>query len=361
MSPFRRPASTAPASTTSDPSPRPARRLWRALPWLALPGLALATAQLYANSDGGRIDKSLWEVLHWNVSRPSDAGQPAQALPLVHEARGRAPAAPGELSVTWIGHATALLRVDGLTVLTDPMFSERAGPLSWLGSKRYTPAAYGLHELPRIDLVLLSHNHYDHLDLPSLRALQAQAGGPPRIMAPPGLQAWLEAEGLGPVQTTAWWQSTTAEGATVTALPARHWSGRGLTDRHQSHWTGWLLARGGRQVFFAGDTGYSPDFQAIGQRHPGIDLALLPVGAYLPRDFMKDQHVDPEEAVRIHRELGARHSLGIHWGTFALADDGPERNQADLAAALTTQNVSPQDFRLLAHGATWTLHPPAPR
>lgn len=312
------------------------------------------TAEGFRNRDGSTIDKSQWEVWRWQLSR-QDPPRPQPPLPVV------APdlQAP-EPNITWIGHSTVLARLGGLAVLTDPQFSERASPVSWAGPKRVGALPLTPAQLPHIDVVLVSHNHYDHLDLPSLKALAAQPGGAPLFVVPEGVQALLASEGIGPVQPLAWWQSQTVGGAELSAVPAQHWSARGLFDRHQTHWCGFVLRKGGHSVFYSGDTGYSADFKAIAQRFGPPDLALLPVGAYEPRDFMRAQHINPAEAVQIHRELGARHSLGVHWGTFALADDTPEQNQAELAAALAEQQVSPSTFRLLTHGATWALQAPKP-
>lgn len=322
--------------------------------------LAWAAATLYANTDGSRIDKPLWDVLAWSVSRSSDAGLPRSGpLPVVREAQGVAAAQPGELSATWLGHASVLLRLDGVTLLTDPQFSPRASPVGWAGPERFTPLPYAPEALPHIDIVLLSHNHYDHLDVPSLRQLMAQPGGAPLFVVPQGVQNLLKDEGIGPVQVLGWWQHAELAGVEITGVPAHHWSARGMFDRHTTHWGGWVVRKGGRSAYYVGDTGYSADFRAIGERFPGLELALVPVGAYEPREFMKDQHVNPAEAVQIHRDVGARHSLGIHWGTFPLADESPEQTQQDVAQALTAQQLPTDALRLIAHGATWRIDPVA--
>lgn len=256
--------------------------------------------------------------------------------------------------VTWIGHATVLVQAHGLTILTDPVFSARASPLSFLGPKRGTPAALMPAQLPHIDLVLISHDHYDHLDATAARALGAQAVW----VTPLGYRDRLARLGVERVVECDWWQRREVEGAAITATPSQHWTGRGLRDRYRALWASWAVQIGDFRFWFAGDTGYHERmFKEIGARCGPFDLALIPVGGYAPRWFMKDMHVDPEEAVAIHRDIGSRWSLGIHWGTFPLTaepiDEPPQRLRA---AAGTLQDST---FVTCALGQTLTV-PPAP-
>lgn len=333
-------------------------------------GAAQTPEKTYSNSDGTVIDKPLSEVLGWMLSsffaglpKAPSAHLQGYDFPLVQDAQGVAQARPGELSVTWIGHATTLVRIDGATVLTDPHFSQRASPASWFGPRRRAPLPYALSELPHIDVVVISHNHYDHLDEASVLALSRQPGGSPLFVVPQGLDAWFTARGMDRVQSLGWWQTHQVGALQVQAVPAYHWSARGLTDRNQTHWAGWVLRSGNRSAYFAGDTGYSGDFAAIGARLGPVDLALIPVGAYLPRDFMQAQHVDPTEAVRIHQDVQARLSVGMHWGTFELADDALDAPIGELPAALQRAGLPADAMRLLAHGQTLVVHqartPPA--
>jgi len=327
---------------------------------LALGGCA--ESPRYMNSDGRPSEKSLADVLRWQWTRDTSAADRPVALPVRFEPRGSAPARPGELSATWVGHATVLLRIGGLTVLTDPMFSHRASPVGWTGPERRTPLPFELAALPHIDLVLISHNHYDHLDEASVLGLQRQAGGAPLFIVPQGLDGWFRDRGITTVRSLGWWETLeTGRSVQVTGVPAVHWSSRSLFDRNDSHWGGWVLRSGGHSVYFAGDTGYGDgrDFRQIGQRFPALDLALIPVGAYEPRWFMREQHVDPAEAVQIFRDLGARRALGIHWGTFALTDEALDAPIAALDAARRSQGVAEANFRLIAHGETWELVAPA--
>ena len=182
-------------------------------------------------------------------------------------------------SVTWIGHATVLLRVGGLSVLTDPQFSERASPVSFAGPKRVVPPAPGIDALPHIDAVVISHNHYDHLDLDSVKKLAAQPGGSPRFFVPLGLKEWFSHQGIDDVVELGWWQSRSFKGLEVHFVPVQHWSKRTLTDENRTLWGGWVLRHPELAFFFAGDAGYSRDFADIGARFGGFDLAALPIGA----------------------------------------------------------------------------------
>jgi L-ascorbate metabolism protein UlaG (beta-lactamase superfamily) len=261
-----------------------------------------------------------------------------------------------DFAVTWIGHATALIQIGGLNVLTDPHFSQRASPVQWAGPKRWQPPGVALADLPRIDIVVISHNHYDHLDAKSVKALSAQAGGPPLFVVPLGLEHWMADEGIRNVRALDWWQAVEQAGVQVHLVPAQHWSRRGWSDTMRTLWGGFVIAGGGRRAFYAGDTGYSAAlFKDVGAHLGPFDLALLPIGSYEPRWFMGKQHVSPDDAVQMHMDLRARRSLGIHWGTFALSDEPIDQPLADLAAAKTRFGIAEDDFITLRHGATWLL------
>ncbi len=264
-------------------------------------------------------------------------------------------------AVTWIGHATVLAQLGGINLLTDPMFSERASPLPWLGPQRAQPPGVALAALPHIDVVVISHNHYDHCDAPSLRALNAQPGGPPLFVVPLGLKAWLAEINITNVVELDWWQSHQKGALEIVLTPVQHWSGRGLADRMATLWGGYAVFAPDLHLFFAGDTGYSKDFSDIRacfserQKDAGFDIALIPVGGYEPRWFMAQQHVNPEEAVRMHLDLRARRSLGVHWGTFELTDDALDQAPLALAQARNSLRVPDGDFFVLAIGETRKL------
>ncbi len=255
-----------------------------------------------------------------------------------------------DTTITWIGHATALLQVGGVNILTDPHFSARASPLPFAGPKRRVPPAIAIDDLPHIDVVLVSHNHYDHLDAGSVRALARQRGGAPRFYVPLGVRSFFEQRGMRVAAEMDWWDRASGDDIDVHFVPAQHWSGRTLTDRNRTLWGGFVVEKDGFRFIYTGDTGYSHDFADIRARFDAFDLAVIPIGAYAPRWFMSTQHVDPAEAVRIHRDLNARRSLAVHWGTFVLTDEPLDEPPRKLAEALDAAGVARDDFWVFRHG-----------
>ena len=240
-------------------------------------------------------------------------------------------------TVTWIGHATLLVRLGGQTFLTDPTWSKTASPIP-IGPKRFVPPGLGFDALPPIDFVVVSHNHYDHLDLGTLRRL-ARRNPATRFFVPLGNAALLQSEGISNVTELDWGESRRVGAVVVSCLPAQHWSKRGLGDDLETLWSSWSVASPDRRFFFAGDTGYSDGFARIREQLAGFDLAALPIGAYAPRPMMKASHMNPEEAYRAARDLGASRALAMHFGTFDLSDeplDEPPRRWK--AAAASTAN-----------------------
>ena len=258
--------------------------------------------------------------------------------------------APDRIGVTFIGHSSFLLQVGGVVVLLDPIWSERCSPVRFAGPRRVRRPGQSLQSLPDVDLLLVSHNHYDHMDLPTLR--QVQVRWAPAVATGLGNARHLAKAGIRTAAELDWWQSTDLAGAQVTYVPAQHFSSRTLRDRNRSLWGGFIIEAGGAVVYFAGDSGYAPHFAEIGQRFPRIDLALLPIGAYEPRWFMRQQHVNPEEAVRAHLDLGARRSLGMHFGTFQLTDEPIDAPVSALREALARAGLGETDFAVLGFGET---------
>ncbi|MHA7917309.1 MBL fold metallo-hydrolase [Alloalcanivorax xenomutans] len=256
---------------------------------------------------------------------------------------------------TWIGHSTYLIQYRNWNLLTDPVFSERCSPVSFAGPKRAVPPALTIDALPPIHAVLVSHNHYDHLDRAAVDALQRRFDDQITWFAPTGVGAWLRRRGITEVIERGWWQHADWHEAQAFCLPTQHFSGRGPRDRNTTLWCGWRLQWPDFSLFFAGDTGYAPVFQDIHKAVGPVDTALLPIGAYLPRWFMAPVHINPEEAVRIHQDLQARHSLAMHWGTFVLTDEPMDEPPQLLARALATQGIPAGQFRVPAHGETVTL------
>ncbi len=341
-----------------------------------------------------------WQYEHFTHSLPPPENH--YAFPIVQPDLNWLRNNRTQNSATWIGHATVLMQVNGVNLITDPVFSKRVSPLSFIGPARKVPLPMTITDLPHIDVVLISHNHYDHLDKESVRQLNRQPGGPPLFLVPLGIKRWMANAGIDNVRELDWWQETSVPGLTLHFVPAQHWSSRTFIDRFQSLWGGWMVrtapiaafvptipiipivpivpivlivpvvpiapialpASTGNKAptsseekkpfsfFFAGDTGYSKDFADIQRRFDSVDLALLPIGAYAPRWFMRNQHIDPLEAVKIHQDLRARHSMAIHWGTFELTDEALDAPPKVLAQALSEAGIATDQFSVLDHGAT---------
>jgi len=266
-------------------------------------------------------------------------------------------------ALTWIGHASFLLQLGGLNILTDPHLTARASPLAFAGPARIVPPAIALRELPHIDAVVISHNHYDHLDLRTVKHLARQAGGSPRFFVPLGLKSWFAGRGMHDAVELDWWDRASHRGLDFHLVPVQHWSARGARDRDTTLWGGWMIELPSRtsndgtafRFFFAGDTGYSRDFADIAARFAPIDLAALPIGAYDPRWFMQVMHVNPEEAVQIHLDLHARRSVAMHWGTFILTDEPMDEPPHRLALARQAAGLRGEDFFVMRHGETRRL------
>lgn len=328
------------------------------------------TATGFRNNYIGSVTKSLGELLRWQLQRRRNRMPPRPTLPTPQAAPDldfiHRNALAGERmipAVTWIGHATALVQASGLNVLTDPIFSQRASPVNFAGPARAQAPGIALGDLPRIDVVAISHNHYDHLDRASVRALAHQRGGVPLFLVPLGLKSWLARLGIQRAVELDWWETYIPDAWAVEfqLTPAQHWSARSFGDRNRTLWGGWAALGEDFHWYFTGDTGYSKDFtdvrERLGPRQSsdrggGFDLALIAVGACLPRWFMKDQHVDLPEAVQIHLDLGAKCSVGVHWGTFELADDPLDLPLHDLAGARRDKGVAENSFLLLPVGGT---------
>lgn len=286
-------------------------------------------------------------LLRWMATR--DQGRWTRRMDL---ATGPAPERrnrPGELKVTFVNHATVLIQVDGLNILTDPIWSGRCSPVSWGGPSRFRPPGIRFEDLPTIDAVIISHNHYDHLDLPTIERLHEAHN--PLFLVPLGNARLLAKTGVRRVAELDWEQShPVSDRVTAHCLRARHFSGRGLGDRNANLWSAWLLEAPGGSVYFAGDTGWGSHFAEVRERFGPPRVALLPIGAYRPRWFMCPVHISPDEAVKAHRTLGARASIPIHYGTFALGDDGQDEPSIALAEAVREQGLNEREFVILAEG-----------
>lgn len=247
----------------------------------------------------------------------------------------------GNLRVTFVNHATVLIQQDGINLLTDPIWSPRASPVSFAGPRRHRPPGLRFEDLPPIDVVVLSHNHYDHLDLPTLRRLERAHH--PRFFCGLGNKPLLEAAGLGRVTELDWWQSVPlTTSVDLVGVPNQHFSNRGLFDRDRTLWLGWALRGPAGLAYVAGDTGLGPHYGELRRRLGAPRLAVLPIGAYRPHWFMSAVHQSPEQAVTAHATLGAGTSVAMHFGTFALGDDGQDEPVEALEAALRATSPRPR-------------------
>jgi L-ascorbate metabolism protein UlaG (beta-lactamase superfamily) len=295
------------------------------------------------------------------------------ALRMAREPRSRWPAwvenkgvhrlnetrAVDEVAVTFVNHATFVIQTGGITILTDPVWSERTSPLRRIGPKRVRKPGVAFEELPRVDIILLSHNHYDHLDIATLTQLRQSfdptvlaAAGDARLVGPLGFKDMRELD---------WWDEIEFnETLKVTFVPAQHFSARGLLDRQRSLWGSYMIESRGRRVYFGGDTGYSTHFSDIRTRLGSPDIAMLGIGSYEPRWFMKPMHMNPAEAVCAHRDLGSRQSIGMHFGTFQLSAEAIDQPQTDLKRALLEGGIPESEFVTLHEGETRIYRADAP-
>jgi L-ascorbate metabolism protein UlaG (beta-lactamase superfamily) len=260
---------------------------------------------------------------------------------------------PDEVVVTFVGHSSFLIQAAAANVLIDPVFSRRVSPFSFAGPRRARAPGVRFDDLPPISLVLLSHNHYDHCDLATLQLLERRFHPP--AVTPLGNVRLLRSAGFRQVEELDWWETASAAPFPVTVTPAQHFSARGPFDRNRALWGGFLIETGGRRILHAGDSGYGPHFREIGARLGPIDLALLPIGAYEPRWFMKDIHMNPAEAVQAHLDLAARQSIAMHFGTFQLTPEGIDEPVRNLSKALRERSVPAERFRAVEVGESVKL------
>jgi len=260
---------------------------------------------------------------------------------------------PDDVVVTFVGHATFLIQVATTTVLIDPVYAERASPVSFAGPRRVRAPGVRFDDLPATSLVFLSHNHYDHCDLETLRALDRRFRAP--VVTPLGNGRLLRSAGIRQVEEIDWWQRATTAPLAITLTPAQHFSSRNMLDRNRALWGGFLMEALGRRILFAGDTGYGTHFREMAERLSPIDLALLPIGAYEPRWFMKDIHMNPAEAVQAHLDLAARQSIAMHFGTFQLTPEGIDEPLRELTNALRERGVPTERFRTVEVGESVSL------
>lgn len=304
---------------------------------------------------GAPSPKGFREVVGWQLNH-----ERTQPWGTFHgDQPGPAPPArvPGSaVRVTFVNHSTVLLQFDGLNVLTDPIYEKRVSPFQFAGPARNSPPGIRFDDLPKIDVLLLSHNHWDHLEIGTVVKLCAR--DQPRVYCPLGVKAFLDQQGCRNVTEMDWRQSVVYDpGTTIHCAPAQHFSGRGLFDRNGTLWAGYVIEnKSVGKLYFAGDSGYGPHFKAIGEQFGPLQLALIPIGAYKPNWFMSPVHCNPAEAVRIHDDVRSEQSVAIHFGTFPLADDGETEPVEDLRKALAAKSIQADRFRALRAGESLTIN-----
>lgn len=343
------------------------------------------TPEGFRNPDGSQIDKPFSELVRWRVeqaraglpkppsadfldrvSAPPEALRRARALfastggpdalmvSSIDTGQGIPDGLPTAVtSLTWIGHASMALHQEGVALLIDPVFSDRVSPVSFAGPKRKVPLSLGLGDFDKVDTVLISHNHYDHLDEPTVLALLGRAKGQPRFIVPLGLDRWLRERGATRVHALDWWETFQLGPLQVHLVPAQHWSTRTPWDRNQTLWGGFVVESVSFRFYYSGDTAYSrPLFERIRARFGSFDLAAIPVGAYAPRWFMSAQHTDPAEAVQALIDVNAREGIGVHWGSFELADESLDAPLLEVPRALAAAGQPAQRLALFRMGET---------
>ena len=313
-------------------------------------------AERFNNPWGAQVP-GFKDVLRWKLGfggqvtpEFADAHAAAPTVPLTSEQLHHMPQRGWR--VTWLGHAAFLLGGCGTHLLIDPIFSACCGPLGLLGIKRRVPPACGIEALPPITAVLLTHTHYDHCDLPTLRAL----GKHTPLIVPEGHAKWFDGIGFARVTEVAWWQSVEiAAGVSVTATPAQHFTARTPWDRNRGHWCGWCVAGGGVKLWHSGDSGYCPAFREIGARLGPLDFGMISIGAYQPRWFMRSLHMTPAEAVMAFGETGCRQAAAMHWGTFVLSDEPLGEPPRLLARNLLDRGIAAERFEAGSVGQQWSV------
>jgi len=298
----------------------------------------------FINPHSDELHRNLWDVVLWKIGYYNEKRErPPMPSSFAYPAKSQS-FDPQKPSALWIGHSTYLIQIGGVSILTDPVWNSYCSPIPVKALKRIHEPAIALTDLPKIDFVLLSHNHYDHLDaktVETLHHLQPQI----KWIVPLGVAAWFHKRNIQTTIELDWWKSTESKNCKITAVPTQHFSGRTLWDMNQTLWNGYVFESQNKRLYFVGDTGYnSKDFKQIGQHWEKMDLSLIPIGTYVPQIFMKPVHISPYEAVQIHEDVKSHFSLGMHWNTFRLSDEPLERPPFDLYLAMKEKGFPFETF-----------------
>ncbi len=305
--------------------------------------------------NGAAVTKSLWD--YFKVRIKTEYAKWPEWVESPYGAKPAAKVLENELRVTLINHSTLLIQTCGLNILTDPIYSERASPFSFIGPKRVRNPGIRFDDLPKIDIVIISHDHYDHLDLPTIKRLAVRDN--PKIFL--GLGVGKHLDSVNNVRELDWWEKVdVAPHLSLTFVPVQHFSGRTLFDRYSTLWGGFVLETGHRKIYFGGDSGYAEHYKKTFERFGPMDLSLLPIGGYAPRSFMGFAHLDPKQAVQAHLDLHSRKSIGIHYGTFQLTAESIDEPAELLAKERKIAGLRADEFITAAHGEVVVLsgHPP---
>ena len=306
----------------------------------------------YANTSGVAYESSFNKLLKWSWERRS---KNLETFEFEVEVPNYKEIYKNEnIVTTWIGHETFLYQNKDINVLTDPHFTQRASPLNFAGPKRYMAPGMKIDDLPNIDVVTISHSHYDHLDYMSVKLL-AEKFDNILFLVPLGLKKWFESKGIYNVRELDWWDSLIIQETLITFVPVQHWSARGLFDRNETLWGAWHFKNKFHSFIHLGDTGYTDDFKAIKERLGPVDLAAIPIGAYEPRWIMEFSHINPEEAVMTFLDLEASKAIGMAWGTFILTDEPVTEPPRQLLKELKKYNIPNEDFFTLKHGESYLI------
>ncbi|QHW30882.1 MBL fold metallo-hydrolase [Paenibacillus rhizovicinus] len=303
----------------------------------------------YTNSDPAAVPKTFREVRQWRRQRGGKMKDKdySYQVPFVDPDLVYLHGNSTEPTLTWVGHSTFFMQLAGLNIITDPIWAEKLA-----FHRRLTRPGISAADVPPVDVILISHSHYDHLNIASLKQLT----GSKVLIVPVGLADKLRRKGFSSIIELDWWQSAEVSGVKFTFVPAQHWTRRTLVDTNSSLWGGFVIeCKDAPTVYFAGDSGYFDGFKQIGMRFPDIDVALMPIGAYDPEWFMGPQHVTPEEALKAFRDTGARCFVPMHYGSYKLADDTPREALDRLEAEMNRLRLTAETVRILPHGETWQL------
>jgi N-acyl-phosphatidylethanolamine-hydrolysing phospholipase D len=304
----------------------------------------------FRNTDSSFQETSFTKMMPWAIGRLGDwFAKPTGDIPHTYN-DGSILKQNKPYTITWVGHSTCLIQFEGINILTDPVWSDRIGPVAWAGETRVLPPGIAMDKLPPIDIVLISHNHYDHLDEETILRLSKNPNT--RFFVPLRIRDWFEDRGISNVEELDWWEGVTYKGLKIICTPAQHFSGRWVSDGNTTLWCSWVLLGKGRKLYFGGDSGYFSGFAEIGKKFGPFDLALLPIGSYEPRELMKPVHMDPAEAVQACLDLRARKMLAVHWGTFKKSDEPLEEPPVKLREEVGRRQLPPENFLVFMIGET---------